>query len=205
MGRTKKVKGTRSAYNWFVKDQYARIHTRHKKQLTQWEQSNQRTPKPTLPNFSEVSSQLSERWRKLPPNERKPYEEKSTLDKLRYQREKKDYIQRLTNPKRRRKRKRAVFKEPKKPLTAYNCFDKEVRQLIKRENPDLTFGELSREIGRRWREMTMDDKVPYQQKSQEDKERYQKELEMFQSRLTESEMETETETEMGSDSELSLN
>ena len=45
------------------------------------------------------------------------------------------------------KGKRAKKKGPKRPSSAYILFSKDAREAIKEEQPDLTFGEIGKEIG----------------------------------------------------------
>jgi hypothetical protein len=64
---------------------------------------------------------------------------------------------------------------PKKPLSAYMFFSSENRPTVKEENPQLSFGDLGKELGRRWKEMTASDKKPYEEMALRDKGRYEKE------------------------------
>eukprot|EP00571_Detonula_confervacea_P014304 CAMPEP_0172301090 /NCGR_PEP_ID=MMETSP1058-20130122/3041_1 /TAXON_ID=83371 /ORGANISM="Detonula confervacea, Strain CCMP 353" /LENGTH=69 /DNA_ID=CAMNT_0013011087 /DNA_START=56 /DNA_END=265 /DNA_ORIENTATION=+ len=49
----------------------------------------------------------------------------------------------------------------KKKLSNYMIFAKETRPTIKEELPDLTFGEVGKELGKRWRALTDDEKAAY--------------------------------------------
>eukprot|EP00985_Skeletonema_marinoi_P012776 scaffold6259_cov75-Skeletonema_marinoi.AAC.4 len=52
----------------------------------------------------------------------------------------------------------------KKPLTGYMLFAKEMRPVVKEENPEFSFGELGKELGARWRALTDDEKEAYKTK-----------------------------------------
>ncbi|GAA5891480.1 hypothetical protein JCM8208_007297 [Rhodotorula glutinis] len=64
---------------------------------------------------------------------------------------------------------------PKRPLSAYMHFSQDKRSEVKEENPDVTFGEIGKLLGAKWKEATDDEKKPYQAKAEADKERYEKE------------------------------
>ncbi|KAL7426481.1 hypothetical protein ACHAXM_000465 [Skeletonema potamos] len=49
----------------------------------------------------------------------------------------------------------------KKPLTGYMLFAKEMRPVVKEEQPELSFGELGKELGARWRALSDDAKAKY--------------------------------------------
>lgn len=49
----------------------------------------------------------------------------------------------------------------KKKLTGYMMFAKEMRPKILEENSGLTFGEVGKELGKRWRELSDEDKANY--------------------------------------------
>jgi hypothetical protein len=64
---------------------------------------------------------------------------------------------------------------PKKALSAYMFFATENRAAIKAENPNLTFGELAKAVGDKWKTMSDEDKKPYTDKATADKARYERE------------------------------
>ncbi|KAL7492365.1 hypothetical protein ACHAWT_002550 [Skeletonema menzelii] len=49
----------------------------------------------------------------------------------------------------------------KKPLTGYMLFAKEMRPKVKEENPEMSFGELGKELGARWRALSEEEKGKY--------------------------------------------
>lgn len=64
---------------------------------------------------------------------------------------------------------------PKKAQSAYMLFCNEQRPVVKEENPTATFGEMGKLLGARWKELSEDDKAPYSQKAEQDKQRYAQE------------------------------
>lgn len=69
-----------------------------------------------------------------------------------------------------RKRKRSLD-SPKLPLSAYFMFTRLVRSKVVLECQDLKLPEVTKEIARRWRLLTDEEKKPYEQMSQRDKDR----------------------------------
>lgn len=47
---------------------------------------------------------------------------------------------------------------PKRPLSAYMYFSSDMRNSVKDQNPDATFGELGKILGAKWKEMDDDEK-----------------------------------------------
>lgn len=79
-----------------------------------------------------------------------------------------------------RKRKRAGGKaakdpnEPKRPTTAFFFFAQDQRGKIKEENPDMKITEISKELGRLWKELSDKQKEKYTAMAVKDKGRYEK-------------------------------
>lgn len=65
---------------------------------------------------------------------------------------------------------------PKKNLSSYMFFFKENRERIKTANPDAEFGEIGKLIGAEWKALDKDQKAVYEEKSQQDKKRYENEM-----------------------------
>ncbi|KAI7907098.1 high mobility group box domain-containing protein [Cokeromyces recurvatus] len=64
---------------------------------------------------------------------------------------------------------------PKRGLSAYMFFSQENRAKVKEENPTATFGQLGKLLGEKWKAMSDEEKKPYIEKAEKDKERYEKE------------------------------
>ena len=64
---------------------------------------------------------------------------------------------------------------PKRGLSAFMFFSNAMRETIKAENPEASFGELGKIAGQKWKEMDDASKEPYLTKASEDKARYERE------------------------------
>eukprot|EP01087_Luapelamoeba_hula_P021760 TRINITY_DN766_c0_g1_i4.p1 TRINITY_DN766_c0_g1~~TRINITY_DN766_c0_g1_i4.p1 ORF type:complete len:203 (-),score=91.98 TRINITY_DN766_c0_g1_i4:335-943(-) len=73
-------------------------------------------------------------------------------------------------------------KDPNKPVrakTPYLVFVQENRAKYKLENPGLQFGDLSRLVGQKWKELGEEDKKPYIDSAQRDKHRFDEEMKNY--------------------------
>ncbi|KAK6464098.1 Non-histone chromosomal protein 6 [Scheffersomyces coipomensis] len=77
--------------------------------------------------------------------------------------------------KRKTTRKKKDPAAPKRSLSAYMFFANENRDIVRAENPGISFGQVGKLLGERWKALTGDDKVPYENKADQDKKRYEKE------------------------------
>ena len=72
---------------------------------------------------------------------------------------------------------------PKKPSTAFIIFTNSERGKILAELGSLKIGELGKELGRRWRELTVEEREEYQARAEEDKLRYKEDLKKLKGKL----------------------
>ncbi|ODQ81715.1 hypothetical protein BABINDRAFT_6375 [Babjeviella inositovora NRRL Y-12698] len=72
-----------------------------------------------------------------------------------------------------RPRKKKDPNAPKRSLSAYMFFANENRDIVRAENPGVTFGQLGKLLGEKWKSLTPEDKTPYDQKAEKDKKRYE--------------------------------
>lgn len=80
------------------------------------------------------------------------------------------------------KEKKKVKKDPnapKKGLSGYMFFVKEMRTKVAAENPDMSFGDLGKELGRLWKEVVGDEKDKYERMAAKDKVRYTEEMKTY--------------------------
>jgi ABC-type transporter MlaC component len=54
------------------------------------------------------------------------------------------------------------------------------RDKVKKDNPDVTFGETGKILGKLWKKASKSDKAKYEAKSAKDKERYTKEMAKYE-------------------------
>lgn len=71
-------------------------------------------------------------------------------------------------------------KRPKRPKTSYLYFCDEKRPLVKSQHPEFKVGEIMKELGKMWKELSDSDKAKYNELYQKDKARYEEELEEYE-------------------------
>jgi len=84
--------------------------------------------------------------------------------------------------KRTRKSKKGKNKDPNKPkrnLTAYFLYSTAVRAEVKKENPELSFGDLAKLIAKKFRSLDDKEKKKWGQKAEKDKIRYLEEMKSY--------------------------
>lgn len=91
--------------------------------------------------FAEKSTILGEKWKTFTPEEKEKF---------------KTVCEETVKP-----------EKKKKALTAYILFCKEFREIVMKENKDITFGDVGRELGKRWRELDDAKKELYKIKTQQ--------------------------------------
>ena len=64
----------------------------------------------------------------------------------------------------------------KRPKNAFLFFSAKERVKVKEENPELGFGDITKRVSAKWKEMTDDEKEPFFELARKDKERYEAEL-----------------------------
>jgi len=141
--------------------------------------------------MTEVSKVIGERWKEVTPESKAKYVKKADKDKERYQEELKDYVrpsdevllEQKGNQKKKRgkpssadKKKRAKKPEgaPKGAKSAYMFFCAAKRDEVKESFPDYKMTEVSKELGRMWKEdfATEEEREEFVKQAAEDKERY---------------------------------
>ena len=120
----------------------------------------------------DIIKELGTLWRNLSEEDKAPYIEQSKKDKLRYEKEIKDYIAPDIDQTQKQKKK---FSGPKRSLTSYIYYCKEHREKIKEQNPDMSPKEITSLLGKQWRSLDEKGKKPYNKLAKKDKERYEKE------------------------------
>uniref|UniRef100_A0A8C6V8S3 High mobility group box 2b n=1 Tax=Neogobius melanostomus TaxID=47308 RepID=A0A8C6V8S3_9GOBI len=138
-----KPKGKTSAYAFFVQ--------------TCREEHRKKNPEQSV-NFAEFSKKCSERWKGLTPGDKKVFEDMAKTDKVRYNREMKDYIP----PK--------GF--GKRGLSAQVLLIYSYRPTVKQQYPGLSIGDCAKKLGEMWSKLTQNDKHPYEEKAQKLREKY---------------------------------
>ncbi|PIA49084.1 hypothetical protein AQUCO_01300142v1 [Aquilegia coerulea] len=81
-------------------------------------------------------------------------------------------VQSLREKEEDKKGKKKKQEKLKKPCAAYVLWCKDQWNEVKKENPDAEFKEISNILGTKWKNLSDEEKKPYEQKYQEDKEAY---------------------------------
>lgn len=108
---------------------------------------------------------LNEKWKKEIESVKQKYIEKAEEEKKRYDQFKEEHLN---------------LKAPSRPLNPYSIYIKEQYADVKAKNPKLISSEIFSIIAEKWNKLDDKDKKPYQNKSDLDKERYDREIEEFE-------------------------
>ncbi|KAL9646118.1 hypothetical protein ABK040_007996 [Willaertia magna] len=85
--------------------------------------------------------------------------------------------------------------QPKRPPSGYLIFCAEKREIIKQQYPQMTVGELMKEMARLWKSLSDEEKMSYLEQYRVMKEKYKIELQEFEKRQLEEEEKEEKERE----------
>ncbi|XP_072361986.1 high mobility group protein B3-like [Scyliorhinus torazame] len=152
----KKPRGKMSSYAYFVQT----CREEHKKKS------------PDIPvNFSEFSKRCSERWKTMSSKEKGKFEDLAKVDKVRYDREMKNYV-----PAKGSKKKKKDPNAPKRPPSGFFLFCSEHRPKIKAVSPGLTIGDVAKKLGELWNACSEEEKKPFISKAYKLKEKYDKDV-----------------------------
>jgi hypothetical protein len=80
------------------------------------------------------------------------------------------------SPAKKKQKKKKDPNAPKRGKTAFMYFSNAVRQSVKAENPDASFGDMGKLVGAKWNALPAEEKVKYEKMASSDKERYQREM-----------------------------
>eukprot|EP00484_Ammonia_sp_Unknown_P029227 CAMPEP_0197027012 /NCGR_PEP_ID=MMETSP1384-20130603/7011_1 /TAXON_ID=29189 /ORGANISM="Ammonia sp." /LENGTH=339 /DNA_ID=CAMNT_0042455801 /DNA_START=389 /DNA_END=1408 /DNA_ORIENTATION=+ len=69
---------------------------------------------------------------------------------------------------------------PKRPLSSYFLFTKEARAATKQEFPEKSVTEIAKELSRKWKALTEEEKKPYNEGAARLKEQYKKDIETYE-------------------------
>jgi hypothetical protein len=136
---------------------------------------------------TEITKEIANLWKKLEEDGKGPFIEKAEADKQRYLDEMKSYTpsEGFSNEESEGKTKTAKTKKarkpgPKKASSSYLFFCKEHRSKVKALYPDMDSKDITRELGRVWKEeMTDKKKKKFEKLAAEDKARYEEEKESW--------------------------
>ncbi|KAK7233721.1 DNA binding protein, partial [Aureococcus anophagefferens] len=113
----------------------------------------------------ELSALIADKWKALPADRARAYGVLSAT----YAEQKKPGV--TAQPRKRKERREKDPKAPKSATSAYMYFSKHHRLLLKRENSDLTFGDLGKTVGAMWKAATPQEKKPFEDLAAADRTR----------------------------------
>lgn len=133
-----------------------------------------------------MMKEIGRQWKNITEKDKAWYQSMALKDKERYRRE----MDEMNKLKEYHKLDNCELKRPKKCLSSYMIFVREVRSRVTQEFPDMNALDVMKEVGRRWQSISDEDKSYYQSLADKDKERfkrenqqYMKELEQLDSKL----------------------
>jgi len=153
-----------------------------------WSQKHRQQLKEQEPNlsFGELGKKLGEIWQSMDPSDKKPWIDEAEKLKEIYESKQSKYMktpeyhefQSSKAVKAGKKAgKPAKEKGPKRPMTSFMAFSKYIRPVIVKENPNFSFAQIGKAIGERWAKLSPVDKMKYEEMSDNDRKRYDKEVE----------------------------
>lgn len=108
----------------------------------------------------------------------KKWTKKAEQDKLRYQEEMKHYVP-IEEEGGKKKKAKKDPNAPKRNMSAYFLYSMFARSQVKNDNPEATFGGIARLISTQFKALTEKEKKKWEKKAAEDKERYQREMAVY--------------------------
>ncbi|XP_055492855.1 high mobility group protein B1-like [Leucoraja erinacea] len=163
-GDPKKPRGKMSSYAFFVQ--------------TCREEHRKKHPDASV-NFSEFSKKCAERWKSMTAKEKTKFEDKAKEDKVRWEKEMKNYVPPTGAKKMKRKKDPNA---PKRPPSAFFVFCADWRPKIKEDSPGLSIGETAKKLGELWNATAASDKIPFEKRAGKLKERYEQDLASYRAK-----------------------
>lgn len=129
-------------------------------------------------NFGDLSRKIAQQWKDLNAADKQKFEDMAAKDKKRWEKEMKNYTPGPGEKKGKGKKKggKKDPNAPKKPQGSFFLFCADFRNEVKKENPEFTIGDVAKELGQRWRDITPEDKKHYDNLAAEKKKEYEKVL-----------------------------
>jgi len=125
---------------------------------------------------------VSDKFKELSPEERAVWEEKAKADRKRYEEEMAEYSapeDESDEDEPSKKKAKKDKKAPKNARSAYTYFGNEMRETMKAENSDMSFAEVNKMLGERWKQLSAAEKQKFEDMAAADKKRYEKDMESY--------------------------
>lgn len=114
---------------------------------------------------------IAQLWKELSEEERKIYEERAKQEKERYASELSSFCKSFPTEPIQRPRNHI-----KKPCNAYGYYLKDVKEVIRKESPDLRMCEVLRIVGERWKKLSSEDRQKYEKKAEASRKKFKAEI-----------------------------
>ena len=137
-------------------------------------------------SFLEVMREVGIRWGQLPEEEKEPFKERSMEDKRRFLEETEAFVrQRFAFPSNTFDQRLAQqgTSVPKRPLTGFQMYLREMREKMKKENPKLPMSEFMKYVSVEWTRMSQEEKKRYDRMVEKDRQRFDDEYHEYQRNL----------------------
>ena len=133
----------------------------------------------------EATKAFNKEWRKLSWAERAPFQEQARADYARYEEAMANYVTTgITAVARHMVTKLGRLKKdprrPKHPHSAYFYYLETNRPAVMEKTPGMSVPNITRALAKGWRQLTEDEKRPYEGKAAADKERFSEELKTYE-------------------------
>jgi len=162
-----KPKGRMSAYAFFVQT----CREEHKK----------KHPNENVV-FAEFSKKCAERWKTMSDKEKQRFHQLSEKDKKRYDGEMQHYVPPKGEKGGKKRKHKKDPNAPKRSLSAFFWFCNDERPKVKGVMPEATVGEVAKELGRRWADVSTSQKSKFEALAAKDKARYEKEMKAYKAK-----------------------
>mmetsp|Transcript_19871 Transcript_19871/g.19493 ORF Transcript_19871/g.19493 Transcript_19871/m.19493 type:complete len:322 (+) Transcript_19871:7-972(+) len=133
-----------------------------------------------------LMKEFGQEWSSLTKEQKEPYNHLARQDKVRYEKEIKEFTKKCGSPKR---IKELENKRPKKALSSYMIFVRETRAKVCEQYPEMHALEVMKKVGQLWQKLDSINKKRFDDQAQVDKQRFLKELEFFQKELDSKDLE----------------
>ncbi|XP_046462878.1 high mobility group protein DSP1-like [Daphnia pulex] len=130
--------------------------------------------------FLEFSRRCAGQWKLMTENDKKRFQGMAERDKLRFENEMRHYQPPQGATGRGTKRKQVKDPNaPKRSLSAFFWFCHDLRGHVKEQHPEYTLGEIAKELGRRWGVSDDATKAQYAAKAEQDRARYERDMNAY--------------------------
>eukprot|EP00731_Ephydatia_muelleri_P031009 Em0022g523a len=133
-------------------------------------------------HFTLFSKECSALWKGMSFNEKQRYHLLAEEDRDRYQKEMVGITcaKPLAKDGSRRGRKKKEPGQPKRNMCAFLHFCSEKRPKLKEDNPTATVGGMAKLLSSTWKEMSIEQRRPYEHLAERDKERYEQQKQAYE-------------------------